>query len=43
MHQDKKTRSGRLTFILVKGIGRAFIAPDVDEKRLLSFLASELD
>jgi 3-dehydroquinate synthase len=43
MHQDKKTRSGRLTFILVKGIGRAFIAPDVDEKRLLSFLSSELD
>jgi len=42
MHQDKKTRSGRLTFILVNGIGRAFIAPDVDEKRLLSFLASEL-
>jgi 3-dehydroquinate synthase len=43
MRQDKKTRSGRLTFILVNGIGRAFIAPDVDEQQVLSFLASELD
>ncbi|MGH6875329.1 MAG: 3-dehydroquinate synthase [Aestuariivirgaceae bacterium] len=43
MHQDKKTRSGRLTFILVNGIGRAFIAPDLDQERLLSFLASELE
>jgi 3-dehydroquinate synthase len=43
MYQDKKTRSGRLTFILVNGIGRAFIAPDVDDKSLLSFIASELD
>jgi 3-dehydroquinate synthase len=43
MHQDKKTRSGRLTFILVNGIGRAFIAPDIDQNRLLFFLASELE
>jgi 3-dehydroquinate synthase len=42
MHQDKKARSGRLTFILVNGIGRAFIAPDVDQDSLVSFLASEL-
>jgi 3-dehydroquinate synthase len=43
MHQDKKTRSGKLTFILVNGIGRAFIAPDIDGESLLSFLASELE
>ncbi|MGE0659871.1 MAG: 3-dehydroquinate synthase [Reyranellaceae bacterium] len=29
MMHDKKTRDGRLTFILARGIGRAFIARDV--------------
>ena len=29
MAQDKKVKRGKLTFILVKGIGRAFIANDV--------------
>ena len=42
MRQDKKARSGRLTFILVRGIGKAFIAKDIDEPSLLAFLASEL-
>jgi len=28
MMHDKKTREGRLTFILTRGIGRAFIAKD---------------
>src|SRR5690242_3862638 len=28
--QDKKVKRGKLTFILVRGIGEAFIAPDVD-------------
>jgi 3-dehydroquinate synthase len=42
MQQDKKARAGRLTFILVRGIGQAFIARDVEEQSILSFLASEL-
>ena len=28
--QDKKVKRGKLTFILVRGIGNAFVAPDVD-------------
>ena len=28
--QDKKVRRGRLTFILARGIGESFIAPDID-------------
>jgi 3-dehydroquinate synthase len=42
MRQDKKARSGRLTLILVRGIGKAFIAKDIDEQKLSAFLASEL-
>jgi 3-dehydroquinate synthase len=42
MRQDKKARSGRLAFILARGIGQAFIAKDVDETRVLSFLSTEL-
>ena len=30
MGMDKKVRAGKLTFILVRGIGKAFIAHDVD-------------
>jgi 3-dehydroquinate synthetase len=30
MRQDKKVRDGRVTFILTRGIGEAFIADDVD-------------
>ncbi len=30
MQQDKKARTGRLTFILAKGIGKSFISNDVD-------------
>jgi 3-dehydroquinate synthase len=30
MHHDKKTSGGRLNFILARGIGRAYIAKDVD-------------
>ena len=32
MRQDKKAEAGTLTFILVRGIGEAFIARDVDER-----------
>ena len=41
MRQDKKAVSGRLTFILVRGIGEAFITRDVEEKDVLAFLAEE--
>jgi 3-dehydroquinate synthase len=41
MRQDKKAISGRLTFILVRGIGEAFIARDVEETDVLAFLVEE--
>ena len=31
--QDKKVKRGKLTFILARGIGEAFIAHDVDRRR----------
>jgi 3-dehydroquinate synthase len=42
MAQDKKVRRGRLTFILARGIGAAFIAPDVDPAEVRSFLVEKL-
>jgi 3-dehydroquinate synthase len=41
MRQDKKARAGKLTFILTRGIGEAFIARDVPDDVVLSFLAGE--
>ncbi len=38
MAQDKKVRSGVLTFILVRGIGEAFIEGGVDMSKLQDFL-----
>ncbi len=38
MHQDKKVSRGKLTFILTRGIGKAFVAPDVSAADVLSFL-----
>jgi 3-dehydroquinate synthase len=40
--QDKKVKRGKLTFILARGIGRAFIAPDVDARDVRAFLAGKL-
>src|ERR1700688_105434 len=40
--QDKKVQRGRLTFILVRGIGRAFVAPDVDAAQVRAFLVEKL-
>lgn len=40
--QDKKVKRGRLTFILVRGIGAAFIANDVDAAEVESFLGEKL-
>lgn len=42
MHHDKKTRAGKLAFILLRGIGKAFIARDIDENDVLAFLSAEL-
>jgi 3-dehydroquinate synthetase len=42
MAQDKKVRRGRLTFILVRGIGQAFVASDVDAVQVRAFLADKL-
>ena len=39
MAQDKKARQGKITFILARGIGEAFIARDVDAGALRAFLA----
>jgi 3-dehydroquinate synthase len=41
MAQDKKAEGGKLTFILAKGIGRAFVAKDVDVQEVRSFLIAE--
>ncbi|MDQ0474163.1 3-dehydroquinate synthase [Labrys wisconsinensis] len=40
--QDKKVRRGQLTFILTRGIGRSFIARDVDPEAVRRFLAEKL-
>ena len=42
MAQDKKVRRGRLTFILVRGIGQAFVASDIDAAQVRAFLADKL-
>ena len=41
MAQDKKAEGGRLTFILARAIGDAFVAKDVEVARLRAFLVSE--
>ena len=40
--QDKKVKRGRLTFILTRGVGRAFIADDVPPDAVRAFLADAL-
>jgi 3-dehydroquinate synthase len=41
MAQDKKVKGGKLAFILVRGIGQAFVEHDVSLPRLSEFLARE--
>ncbi len=41
MYQDKKAEGGKLTFILARSIGDAFIAKGVDEAKVLAFLRSD--
>jgi len=40
--QDKKVKRGRLTFILVRGIGASFIAGDVEAAEVRTFLVEKL-
>ena len=39
MRLDKKNVAGRLRLVLWHGIGRAFVAPDVDEAAVLGLLS----
>ncbi len=43
MSQDKKVRRGKLTFILLRDIGAAYISHDVDPALLRAFLVEKLD
>ncbi|MBY3131658.1 3-dehydroquinate synthase [Rhizobium laguerreae] len=36
--QDKKVKSGKLTFILTRGVGQSFVAGDVPASEVISFL-----
>ena len=38
MRQDKKVRDGRITFVLVRGIGKAFVARDVETAEVEALL-----
>jgi len=40
--QDKKVKRGKLTFILVRGIGQAFVERDVDPAQVRAFLNEKL-
>ena len=41
--QDKKVKRGKLTFILVRGIGAAFVENDVSADEVRAFLADKLN
>jgi 3-dehydroquinate synthase len=42
MRQDKKAQSGKLTFILARAIGDAFIAKNVSDSAVADFLAEDI-
>jgi len=42
MAQDKKVRQGKLTFILARGIGEAYIAHDVPDAEVRAYLGGEI-
>lgn len=42
MRQDKKAVAGKLTFILARGIGEAFVKRDVSDADVLTFLEEDL-
>jgi 3-dehydroquinate synthase len=43
MGQDKKVREGKLTFILARGIGAAFVSRDVSAATVQDFLARRIE
>src|ERR1700716_4241442 len=43
MAQDKKVKRGKLTFILLKALGQAVIAPDVEPSLVRDFIARKLE
>jgi 3-dehydroquinate synthetase len=42
MRQDKKAAGGKLVFVLVRGIGQAFVANDIDCTPVASLLTDAL-
>lgn len=42
MAHDKKNQGGKLTFILARGIGQAFVQPDVSPEAVRALLTAEL-
>jgi 3-dehydroquinate synthase len=42
MAQDKKVSRGKLTFILARGIGASFVAPDVGAEEVRAYMAEKL-
>ena len=42
IYQDKKVRGNTLTFILTKGIGKAYIAGNVPDSEVLAFLKEQI-
>jgi 3-dehydroquinate synthase len=42
MAHDKKVRDGKITFVLTKGIGQAFLTTEVDMKELENVLKDAL-
>ena len=43
MGQDKKMARGRVTFVLARGIGRAYLEPDVDLERVRDVIANSYE
>jgi len=41
MSQDKKVKGGKLALVLVRGIGAAFVEPDIEPESLSAFLEKE--
>ena len=42
MGQDKKVKAGRLGFIMVRGIGQAFVTREIEPETVRAFLAREI-
>ena len=43
MRQDKKAQNGKLTFILARAIGDAFIAKDIVDSEVTNFLREDFE